>query len=1257
MLSHLPAHAPLGLALLSGLVVGSPLAARAASSPQQGDEPTAPQPDTPVRVESVAGPLSGVLPEPEPDFEREAVVQGPFRERPVLDRDDEVPAAGEDVLVAGPDGDVRVRAADGDPFFLGFAAGPYHPAAGERVDPELIERVARAHPDGRPDDVVYAFVMFARRITPARIAELEGLGLRTLGRHPHHSLKVALPTSRLDAVASLSFVRWVGLARTWQKVHPALARELESASAGAELDVWVSLFEDDLNADSPAEPAPVFETFDPAGAVQAPGSLAPAAGRRTGGWQERELEARGLELFEYVEASRSFRARATRALLDEVVALDFVQFVSPVVAASAAHDESMPLIHADARRSTYDGGNDQAVVVGVVDSGITIGHDGFAPIWAAGWDFTGEGAGAWVDGREHGSHVAGTVLGRGGVEDSWAGAAPGLGAYGPTGRLFNYKMIDSNDSTAGVNWNTLYTYMSQGWTDGNGNATPKPHILNHSWGSDPVAGGWFGTEPQAVAFDGEVFDNRQLHVFAAHNFGPSSSTISLQGSAKNVLTVGGVVDFSSFGNGLPGTLWNGSSRGPTADNRWKPNVVAPATSILSIDPQTDDDYAPGTGTSMAAPHVTGLAAQLLDHYPFLRTRPATTAATLMATALTKDDAAIGTPGTAHLDQYGAGRVEGSRIHGSNSQQDLYFWAWSSAGGSSTIDVDVTVGSGATRMTAVMVYHEQAASVGASKALVNDWDMWIDAAPFSPAGNAGEYFAQQSTLNNVELRSINSPASNTYRIKLYPEDVTGTCRMGLAVSVVYGDTTPDGSLSVSASDAYVKPNEEIVFTASAYNPSFYASSVFLNSSSTIGSTLVDATSTLKDGATASYVNNAHDGRDVLVGNIRYGQSRAVDWRVRWASEGTKTWSVDADSDNWVDKTAQVQVVVDGTSPSLVTNLSSPSHTPDVWSNDDSIDFAWTPASDNLAGVDGYGIYISNAPTGAPGATKDLGAVSSYSTVLATDSLPHYFKIRTVDRSGNWTPDYATTGGYLIDTQNPKAAGSLQSTSHQVGVTDCDLVVDMTWDASLDLHSGLDGYIAVWNHAPFTTPISPPNVAGNATSYSQTLADGDDWYFHLRPVDAAGNVGSTVHAGPYSIDSTQWTTYCTSKVSSNFCTPTIGASGPASLAAPGGFVVTTTQVEAGVTGVTFFGLTGPNANPFQGGFLCVTAPLYRMAVQGSGGAGICSGSLSYTLADMLAHSSGGALISAGTQANLQTWFRDPPAATSTGLSNGLEVHICP
>jgi len=69
-----------------------------------------------------------------------------------------------------------------------------------------------------------------------------------------------------------------------------------------------------------------------------------------------------------------------------------------------------------------------------------------------------------------------------------------------------------------------------------------------------------------------------------------------------------------------------SSRGPTSDGRLKPDVVAPGDGICSCDSryrsqQFDDLYRTLSGTSMSAPHVSGLLAAFLSVRPEYRGRP------------------------------------------------------------------------------------------------------------------------------------------------------------------------------------------------------------------------------------------------------------------------------------------------------------------------------------------------------------------------------------------------------------------------------------------------------------------------------------------------------------------------------------------------------------------------------------------------------------------------------------------------------------
>ena len=62
-----------------------------------------------------------------------------------------------------------------------------------------------------------------------------------------------------------------------------------------------------------------------------------------------------------------------------------------------------------------------------------------------------------------------------------------------------------------------------------------------------------------------------------------------------------------------------SSRGPTADGRIKPDLVAPGERIVSCLP--DEEKGPLDGTSQAAPHVSAAAAMLMARYPELNREP------------------------------------------------------------------------------------------------------------------------------------------------------------------------------------------------------------------------------------------------------------------------------------------------------------------------------------------------------------------------------------------------------------------------------------------------------------------------------------------------------------------------------------------------------------------------------------------------------------------------------------------------------------
>jgi subtilisin family serine protease len=71
-----------------------------------------------------------------------------------------------------------------------------------------------------------------------------------------------------------------------------------------------------------------------------------------------------------------------------------------------------------------------------------------------------------------------------------------------------------------------------------------------------------------------------------------------------------------------------SSWGPTDDGRIKPDLVANGQAVFSSEEGFDSDYGVQSGTSMAAPNVTGTAALLLEHYRDLHDDEDPTSATL-----------------------------------------------------------------------------------------------------------------------------------------------------------------------------------------------------------------------------------------------------------------------------------------------------------------------------------------------------------------------------------------------------------------------------------------------------------------------------------------------------------------------------------------------------------------------------------------------------------------------------------------------------
>ena len=87
-------------------------------------------------------------------------------------------------------------------------------------------------------------------------------------------------------------------------------------------------------------------------------------------------------------------------------------------------------------------------------------------------------------------------------------------------------------------------------------------------------------------------------------------------TAKNNLVVASAFDarIGPKGNLIAATINNYSSTGPTDDYRIKPDITGNGYNVFSSTSDSDDSYTFNSGTSMAAPNVTGTLLLLQQHY-------------------------------------------------------------------------------------------------------------------------------------------------------------------------------------------------------------------------------------------------------------------------------------------------------------------------------------------------------------------------------------------------------------------------------------------------------------------------------------------------------------------------------------------------------------------------------------------------------------------------------------------------------------------
>ncbi len=592
----------------------------------------------------------------------------------------------------------------------------------------------------------YYILQFAGPVREEWKELCEARGVEFLDYVPDFAFIVRMDGKTLEEVTALSSVRWVGDYEPEYRL-PARLKELSPKKEGPSGEYVVT----------------VFPGADVEGVLEG-------------------IRSAGGEVLLRTDSPRKIRLRVSvpPGRLEDLAAIPGVKWVEEPPRWQLFNDKAREVMAAEAAwtRSSYFGSGQ---VVGVADTGLDEGsttdiHGDFqGRVLAISNTFNDQSSGA--DTHGHGTHVSGSILGSGKL----SGANPVGHSYPATcyaGLAPEATLVFQALGDLTLLPDDLNELFAQAYGGG-------ARIHNNSWGA-PAAGQYTASSEDVDEFS---WDNKDfLAVFAAGNEGIDSDadgvidlySVGAPATAKNCLAVGATENArppgSSPSPGLPltwGYYWpwdfpaqpisgdylsdneDGmaafSSRGCQLSARWKPEVVAPGTNVVSCRTQASGVSEPvlwGTGglagdaakyyvfsggTSMSAPLVTGVAALVREYY--VRRGLANPSAALVKATLVNGAKDI-SPGQYGTGQYreipapprpnnveGWGRVDLSSTVFSGDSPEFYYFEVSpglSTGGVHNYSVPVSYS--LSPLSVTLCWTDHPGSTPAAGALVNDLDL-------------------------------------------------------------------------------------------------------------------------------------------------------------------------------------------------------------------------------------------------------------------------------------------------------------------------------------------------------------------------------------------------------------------------------------------------------------------------------------------------------------------------------------------------------
>lgn len=604
-----------------------------------------------------------------------------------------------------------------------------------------------------------------------------------------HAYLVRADAATLAAVAALRFVEWTGpLAPAW-KVNPDLLGGDPSVGTDRGL--------------GPIGSVDIGVLAD--GDVDGVAALVIASGGTV-----LAVTKESTDTFRSISATLPTAALPTLAAHDDVRWIDAVH--TPVLEDERSSQIVMEDLDATAPPATLPntgyaanlatlGVDGSGVTIAVCDTGIDTNDAATMHADLAGrLAFAVDSAGAAVVGADtdgHGTHVAGIAAGDGDSGDT-----------DPQGFLLGQGVAPGADVGLVELGGTVAARLQQSVLQG-------AEVMNNSWAMN---GATYSADDRTVDLgvrdaDATATDQTPLVVvFSAGNSGSGAGTVTK--NPKNAILVGNSLNARPAEMTTPDDIRGiagGSSRGPAADGRMLPTVVAPGTDIISTyspvgwrsGPYTDTGgvlhpvHAPMSGTSMASPHVAGSAAVIIDWWRQTRLgktpSPALVKALLSSSAEAVTGGTDGAGGTIDAgpnNDVGWGRVslENALLQSPGSDRGPKIFvdqrqAFTATGQEYRIRVAAAVAGLPLRVT--LTWSDAAGAVGASPALVNDLDLEVlhvdsgdlfrgnvfTGAFSTPGGSADD-------LNTTEGVVIDAP-TGVYEITVVASNLTASARTDVA----------------------------------------------------------------------------------------------------------------------------------------------------------------------------------------------------------------------------------------------------------------------------------------------------------------------------------------------------------------------------------------------------------------------------------------------------------------------------------------------